>query len=226
MGWWQLLMIPMWHLMGSCSKGERKQQGARWPSTELSTSLMTSTMVSRGSLTNGLQGRGPRPEEARGDCIAHPERTHTGREADREQSGVHCLDSFPITYISCPITRPAAHTCWTRHIVLKQVLFTATAAQLCFCLVSVGKSWQKLHENEVQFLVHLWPCPMWGSTQRPLKRWPSWVSSPFYGDDLRLLLSSSYMKNLQVGSGCGTRMDSSWPGRQRVRREWFGQTWL
>lgn len=72
-------------------------------------SLVTSTIVSRDCFTNGLQRRGPRSEEARGDCTAHLGCIHTGREADREQSGVHCLDSFPITYISCPITRPAGH---------------------------------------------------------------------------------------------------------------------
>lgn len=93
---------------GFLLRRREKRMGAHMASTEV-ISLMTFTMVSRDCLTNGLQGRGPRPEEARGDCTAHLGCTHTGREADREQSGLHCLDSFPIIYISCPITQPAGH---------------------------------------------------------------------------------------------------------------------
>lgn len=123
MGWWKLLLIPMWYLVGFCSEGERKEQGAHMASTEV-ISLMTFTMVSRDCLTNGLQERGPRPEEARGDCTAHLGCTHTGREADREQSGVRCLDSFPIIYISCPITQPAGHDIlfWSRFFLQPQLL--------------------------------------------------------------------------------------------------------
>lgn len=54
--------------------------------------------------------------------------------------------------------------------------------------------------------------------QRPLRRWPSWVSSPFYGGYLRMSLTSC-VKNLQVRSGIGPRMVLSYCGRQRVRLE-------
>lgn len=57
------------------------------------------------------------------------------------------MDLSPITCVNCPVTQFAAQTCWTLPIVLKQVLFTATAAQLCFWVVSwwlVGKSQEQL----------------------------------------------------------------------------------
>ena len=117
--------------------------------------------------------------------------------------------------INCPVTQSAAQTCWTLPIVLKQVLFIATAAQLCFWVVSwwlVGKSQEQLQPPREWSPV---PCafvalPSVGLKQRPLKKWQSWVSSPFYGDLLRISLISSCMKNFQAGSGYGTRMDISW----------------
>lgn len=50
------------------------------------------------------------------------------------------VDLSPITCINCPVTQFVAQTCWILPIVHKQVLFTATAAQLSFlgCFLMVG----------------------------------------------------------------------------------------
>lgn len=109
--------------------------------------ITTSAMALRDCLRYRLQGRGPRSEEARGDSTASPEPT-THRQGSRQTTVWGCAEQTHLPSCECcPVTRPAAHTCWTRLIVLKQVLFTATAAQLCFCIVSrraVGKSREQL----------------------------------------------------------------------------------
>lgn len=100
-----------------------------------STSLRTSAMAFRDYLTYKLHGRNLESWELEG--MAHPVLSpqHRGEEADREQcGGVLSELIYHMYYLSHH--QPVTHICWTQRIVLKQVLFTATAAQLCFSVVS------------------------------------------------------------------------------------------